>query len=221
MATTDPAVERLAKLDTCAVSDALDRLGMEGVVREIRRLAGGRFIAARVRTIRLGIFQGVHPASHLGTSVLETLVPGYAVVVANEGRREAAAWGGLLTRVAKARGCAGVVVDGAVRDLDELDELGVPVYGRTNVPVSGRGRYVQLETDSAVRVSGVRVRCDDLLLVDGSGLVCIDSDRASDVLDEAERIASIEARMARGIERGSSPSRVLGGAYERLTTRRG
>ena len=123
--------------------------------------------------------------------------------------------------MARARGCAGVVVDGAARDLDELGRLGVPVFGRSVVPVSARGRYVEVETDGAVEVSGVRVAPGDLLLADGSGVVRVEPERAAEVLDVAERLAAREDEMARRLEAGGSPSRILGEAYERLTARDG
>ena len=88
-------------------------------------------------------------------------------------------WGGILTLAARRRGIGGVVIDGACRDIAESQELGFPVYGRAVVPVSARGRIVQLAMDEPVEFAGTTVHPGDAVLADRNGVVFV---RAADLL---------------------------------------
>src|SRR5262245_56651333 len=111
--TTDAAA-RLQKLDTGCVSDALDALGVRGVILGLGPVSVPRRIAGAAVTVRLGPAAGRRPDRHLFTAAIEAAAPGDVIVVEHGGRTDAAGWGGLLSLAAYARGLAGTVVDGAV-----------------------------------------------------------------------------------------------------------
>src|ERR1041385_9493514 len=97
--------ERLNRLDTCAVSDAMDKLGLRGVVTGIHQYSTPRRIAGKVLTVKLGIDDGrATAAKHLGTTAIETAEPGDIIVVEQRTGLDAAAWGGNLSLGAKVRG---------------------------------------------------------------------------------------------------------------------
>ena len=81
--------------------------------------------------------------------------------------------GGILTLAARRRAIGGVVIDGACRDIAESEEQGFPVFGRAVVPVSARGRIVQLGMDEPVQFAGVTVQPGDEVLADRNGAVFI------------------------------------------------
>ena len=88
---------RLNKLDTCAVSDAMDKLELRGVVTGIHQFSTNRRIAGRVLTVKLGIDDGRPAASrHLSTTAIELAEPGDVIVVEQRTGVDAAAWGGNL-----------------------------------------------------------------------------------------------------------------------------
>ena len=210
---------RLRALDTCAVSDALDRHGVRGVLTGLRALAASRPFAGRAVTVRLGPAAGggTPPRRHLGTAAVDAAGPGEVVVVAHQGRTDCAGWGGLLSRAAAVRGIEGVVVDGAARDLAEAAEAGLPVYARNATPVTARARAAEQDWGEPVELDGVTVVPGDLVLADAGGVVVIPAGRAEDVVATAERIAATEAAMARAIEAGTPVSDVMGKTYEELT----
>lgn len=212
MATT---VERLAELDSCILADALDRLGLPGAVPGIRSVAGTPAVAAPVIAVRLVPDDGRKRIRHLGTAALESLEPGDAIVVANGGRMEAAAWGGLLARAATRQRAAGVIVDGAVRDIDEMEELGFSAFARGAVPISARGRWVEAGSDEPVELGSVRVETGDFVVADGTGVVLLPARRLQEILDTAEELAAREAEMAARLDAGEAPTTVLGRDYER------
>src|SRR5689334_7350625 len=93
---SDPAspgtalVARLARLDTCAVSDALDRLGLTGAVSGLRPMWQCPRIAGRVITVKLKPASGERPARHLGPAAVDAAAPGNVIVIDHAGRSEAA-----------------------------------------------------------------------------------------------------------------------------------
>jgi regulator of RNase E activity RraA len=217
----DHHVERLRRLDGCAVSDALDALGIVAVALGIHRLAGDGRIAGRVVPVRLILAApGAKSVRHLCTAAVEASGPDDVIVVANDGRTTVAGWGGNLSIAAAHRGVAGVIVDGACRDIDETRDVGLPLFARATVPVTARGRVVEQEWNRPVVVAGVDVAPGDLVLADGDGVVFVAATRADEVLGAAERIVAKERRMAADIRDGAPISAVMGVDYEQMLGKR-
>lgn len=213
--TGDRLVERLRSLDSCAVSDALNAVGREGVALGLRGLTVPGRIAGRVVTVQLGPAGETPPTRHLCTAAVEASGPGEIIVVAG-GRDDTAGWGGILSRAATVRGIEGVIVDGAARDVDESREVGLPLYARAAVPRTARGRLVETSWGDPVTVADLPVATGDLVLADGSGVVFVPAEIAEDVLARAENIAAKEAAMAQRIADGDSVSAVMAGDYESM-----
>jgi 4-hydroxy-4-methyl-2-oxoglutarate aldolase len=218
----DGATRRLRGLDTCSVSDALDRLGVGGVVLGLHQLSVPLRFGGPAVTVKLGPAVDARPGDrHLGTAAIEAAEPGSVIVVDHGGREAVAGWGGLLSLGAVQRGVAGVVVDGAVRDVDEARTFGLPITARVAVPVTARGRIVEVSTGDPVCLAGVDVAPGDLVLSDGSGVVVVPQGRADEVLEAAEAIAQREAQIAEQIRAGRPITEALGHGYETLVERTG
>lgn len=221
MADRAARIRRLAALDSCAVSDALDSLGIDGAALGLTELTVTRPVAGPVITVRLGPPDGKPTGRHLGTAAVEAAEPGDVIVVAAGGRTDAAGWGGVLSQAAVLRGVAGVIVDGACRDVPEARDVGLPVYGRAGVPRTARGRLAELDWNAPVEIAGIAVRPGDLVLADGSGVVFVPAGRADEVLAAAERIAARERAMVERLRAGEPVSRVMSGDYETMLDRGG
>lgn len=198
----DELVSRLAKLDTCAASDALDRLGLGGATIGIRPVWLCQRIVGRAVTCKIKPAGLEKSKQHLGTPAIDAARAGDIIVIDNGGRKDVSAWGGLLSLASKLKGLSGVVVDGACRDVDESRDVGFPVYARAVVPVTARGRIMQDSTNEEIQCGGVQVHAGDLVIADGSGVVIIPASRATEVVAEAEKIAGHEAKMADAIRSG-------------------
>jgi regulator of RNase E activity RraA len=198
-------VQRLGALDACAVSDALDTLGLPGAVVGVRPLwPVDRVVAGRVRTIQAAPKTEGQAGTHIASPLIAVAAEGDVAVIANGGREDVSCFGGILAVAAVARGMAGVVIDGACRDIAESDELGLPVFGRAVVPVSARGRIVQTAMDEAIEFAGVTVRSGDYVVADRSGVVFVPTAEAGRVLELAERIAARESAMVEAVRAGES-----------------
>ena len=217
---TDPHVERLARLDTCAVSDALDRLQLAGAVTGLQRLSTTRRIAGRAVTVKLGAGAApAEPARHLGTAAIEAARAGDVIVVDNRSGIDAGSWGGILTLGARLRGVAGVVADGLVRDIDEARGQDFPVFARGCTARTARGRIVELATNAPVTIGEAEVDPGDYVLADGSAVVFVRRADIERVLEAAELIAEREAAMARALREGRPITEVMGASYEHMLRR--
>lgn len=211
------AVRRLRRLDACAVSDALDRLKLKGVISGVPQQSGGGRIAGRVITVKLGVGQG--PAGklrHLGAAAVELAGPADIIVIEQHANPEAGSWGGLLSLGASVRGVAGVISDGPVRDIDEARALHFPIFSRSLTAKTARGRIVELGTNVPVEFEGVAVNPGDYALADSSAVIFIAAGDIGRVLDAAEAIARKEAAMANALRAGEPIGTVMGGNYEHM-----
>lgn len=215
-------VARLRKLDVCAVSDAMDRLGLAGQVTGFSQRSGSGRIAGRAVTCRLGTGSPPPgPPRHLGTTAVEAAGPDNVIVVEQRAGIDAGCWGGLLTLGAKVRGVAGVVADGPVRDIDEAEVYGFPIFTNQTTCFTARGRVVEKETNGPVTIGTIQVTPGDFVLADQSAIIFIRQDDIDQVLDTAEEIVAREAAMAKSILAGVPISEVMGGAYEHMLQRNG
>src|SRR5271167_394685 len=134
-------IARLQRLDTCALSDAADQLGLPGAVSGILPRTSTTRICGQVLTVKLAAgIPAVGTARHLATLSIESAQPGAVIVIEQRTGLEAAGWGGMLSNAARLRGVVGVIVEGPARDVDEAAEIGFPVFSRTTTPRTARGR---------------------------------------------------------------------------------
>jgi len=205
----EPIIERLAKLDTCAVSDALDSLGLKGATWGVRPQWQCPRIVGRAVTMKIKPAGLKQPTQHLGTAPIEAAKPGDIIVIDNGGKLEFSCWGGLLALSAKLKGLSGVVIDGASRDIDEARDLEFPVYARGAVPMTARGRVMQESYNQEIQFAGVQCHPGDIVIADGSGVVIIAKEKELEVLAAAEAIYQKEQEMADGIRKGYSGLEML------------
>ena len=208
---------RLTAMDACAVSDAMDRLGLSGAVTGLRRLATHKRIAGKVITVKLAA--GVSPSGskrHLCTGAIEAADEGDVIVVQQSTGVNAAGWGGVLSSAAFQRELSGVIVEGPARDIDEADELGFPVFARHGTCLTARGRVYEESFGDPIRVGDIAVATGDYVIADASGAVFIPGARAEEVVAVAESIVARERLMTRAVQSGERVSLVMGVDYEKM-----
>jgi len=129
------------------------------------------------------------------------------VIVVDAGGGPTAVWGELASWSAHQRGVAGVVIDGAARDIDAILELGFPVFSRSLASDAGEPKG-HGEIGVEVTVGGQRVRPGDWIVGDSSGLVVVPRERAQEVANRALDVLEHENRVREEIRRGSTLSSV-------------
>ena len=210
-------LERLSVLDSCAVSDAADSMGLSCVAHGLERRSTRERIVGRVRTMKLAA--GSPPAGstfHLGTRSVEEATDTDVIVVEQRTGIDAAGWGGVLSHAARQRGIRGVIVDGPVRDVDEFTEVGLPVFSRAVTPTTARGRIHEAAINVEVTMGDVAVQPGDLVIADATGVVFVPVAAAEKVVAAAERIAAREKLMVDAVHRGEPVTEIMGADYETL-----
>ncbi|MEV1292671.1 RraA family protein [Pseudonocardia sp. NPDC049635] len=215
---TDQAAHDLALLDTSHLSDALDKLGINGQIGGLLPLQRTSRLVGRAFTVRYV------PITGTGGTVgdyIDDLDPGTVVVIDNAGRTDVTVWGDLLTATASQRGIAGTVIDGVCRDSDRAVELGYPVYARSRWMRTGKDRVRVESYNVPVTLGGVCVEAADYLVGDGDGVVCVPAARVREVIDIATEIRIAEDAIRRAVEDGASlrEARTAHG-YHTLQTRK-
>jgi regulator of RNase E activity RraA len=208
-------LQRLRRLDACALSDAADQLEMPSAVSGLVPRMPAIRICGPVLTVKLAAGSAQKSVSrHLCTESIEVAQPGDVIVVEQRTGVDAAGWGGMLSNAARLRGIAGVIVEGPARDLDEAADLRFPIFSRATTARTARGRVYEIANGVPITVGEVTVAQNDYVVADASGVVFIPAARIEELLDAAERIASREAAMTKQILAGHPVGGVMGNKYE-------
>jgi 4-hydroxy-4-methyl-2-oxoglutarate aldolase len=197
----DKNVERAAKLDTTAISDAMDRLGIAGQCLNIKPLDPRFRLTGRAFTILYG--PAGTPPGTVG-DYIEDVPVGGVVVLDNGGRENATVWGDILTWVANRRGVAGTVIDGACRDTHLARELGYPIYSRSYSMRTGKDRIQVEAMGGPVNIGDARVNQGDILRGDADGVVAIPQAQEDAILTNAEQIDAAESQIRALVNEGNT-----------------
>jgi regulator of RNase E activity RraA len=156
---------------------------------EMRRLAGDRLIgpAVTIRVVR------DDTASSTGEGlkairVLESAPAGSVIVLVVEGDKDFAVFGATFATLAKSRGLAGFVIDGAMRGVSDFQQLAMPLFARGAVPGSAGGHYRVASIGEPVQCGGVTVAPGDIIVGDADGIAVAPSARWHDILPHAARL---------------------------------
>lgn len=212
-------IDSFRPLDTAAISDALDRCGIDGQPVGIRPLDRDFQICGPAFTV---LYADCEPGSG-GTvgDFVDDVAPGSVIVIDNNGRLDATIWGDLMTTTAHRNGIGGTVIDGVSRDTLRAIELDYPIFARSTFMRTGKDRVAIQATEVSVHLGGLPVAPGDLLCGDADGLVIVPKDRASEVLRAAQEIADAEDDIRQGLNVGlrlDEARRKAG--YHKLQTRR-
>ena len=198
----DP-LSALSRFSTSIVSDALDELGILGVLPGLvaQRIGQGR-VVGRALPVRLEPKANDPAAYRFGggvgkplEQVLQTMQDGDVVMMDLGGSNRAAAWGGLASRIAQRRGVRGTIMWGACRDVDEIRAIGYPVWSVAVCPRRSRNEFTFGAINEAISIAGVTVAPRDYVVADESGVVCVPRARVAEVLPLCTRIGDQEAAL--------------------------
>jgi regulator of RNase E activity RraA len=182
-----PLPQGWAQLYSAVLSDALDIVGMEGQAMSprMRPLDDTLKMCGRARTGAYMevpyVADGVNPYA-LEIAIVDDLKPGDVAVFSCGGSSRIAPWGSLLSTATTARGAAGCVTDGFVRDIIEIRAMRLPVFAVGIAPLDSKGRGQIQAVDVPVICDGVRVSPGDLVFGDADGVVVVPQALEADVL---------------------------------------
>lgn len=207
----------LAKLSAALLCDVMDSLDLPNRAMKpfVRPLDEALTLVGRART---GLYMPVY-ASATGENpyaveiaLVDDLKPGEVAVLACNGPSERIApWGELLSTASSARGAAGCVTDGLVRDVRQIKNMHFPVFHGGIGPLDTRGRARMMERDVPVECGGVAVRSGDIVFGDADGVVVIPREHEAAVIAKAQEKAQGEDRTRVELRQG----RLLAQVYDK------
>jgi regulator of RNase E activity RraA len=195
-------LDGFATLDSCAVSDALDLLGLPAGLGALRPMWGRPFVVGFAVTVQVEPYEPGPAGPHIAAAAVAQAGPDDVIVIANDGRTDVSCWGGLLSLGAQLRGVRAAVVDGACRDVSEAEALGFPVYAKASVPATARGRLQQRSSGEPIVVCGIIVEPGDVVVADTTGVALVPRARAVEVLMLATGVQERERAIAADLRAG-------------------
>jgi 4-hydroxy-4-methyl-2-oxoglutarate aldolase len=197
----------LARLGSATVYEAGGRRGY--VDADLHQILPGSRVAGPARTVVCG--QDDNLMVH---AVMAAVQPGEVIVLTMPSPRPVALVGDLLATQAKAQGAAGMLIDASVRDVEELVELGLPIWARW-IRVKGAAKDVAGTIGEPVVVGGAAIRTGDVLVLDADGVAVVEHERVDEVLGAAREREERE-RVKRAKLHGGALSYDLDGLRQRV-----
>ncbi len=202
-ASDDPVLARCRRIATSTWSDALDQLGIRGVVEGITPRTGSERIAGRAVTVHEDVRPlGAYPVEEFAVGRILQAGATDDVLVIDMGGAAVSTLGGLAAQAATARGIAGVVIDGGCRDIEEIRPIALFVASRHVTPVSGKQRAQVVSINETVRLGGISVSHGDYVIADLTGIVVVPAARVQEALRLAEHLESQDGRFRQALDAG-------------------
>jgi len=190
----------LTRVSTPNISDAMHR---KGAMHGLFSVNPGLKMVGPAVTVQT--FEGDWAKT---VEAIDTAQSGDVIVIYNGGSDQVAPWGELATLSCLNKGVAGVVIDGAVRDIDDIRKLEFPVYARAVVPNAGEPKGFG-EINAEISCAGQTVRPGDYIVGDDNGIVVVPKERAYEIARRSVEVEKNESRIRDEITRGSTLSKVL------------
>ena len=210
----DAILVQLQELPASTLADAIDEVVGKRRIHELRHAPDRQHAAdggaSQDRPLRPA--RGEHAGQSLGprygVQIIDESGPG-DILVAATNDLNVTALGGLMATTAKFRGMAGVVVDGAVRDIDQIEGLRLAVFARSISPSTLVGRGTSLARDIPVLCGGVTVYPGDYIVGDRDGVVCIPAGQVQAVIRRSQEMEALEKEMMPMIREVKSLQKVI------------
>lgn len=173
----------------CAViCDALDSLGLKNQSPRVPLAPHtvSRLLVGRCKTTLWADMSHEDPQPYaLELKAVDTCRPDDVMIAAAGGSMRSGIWGELLSTAARNSGCAGVIVDGAVRDVRQMNEMSFPVFARGRCIYDSLNRQRVIDIDVPVEIDGVTFSPGDLVFADQDGVVVVPQDVETEAVRRA------------------------------------
>jgi len=204
-------IRRYRALSAATVYDVLDKLGHPGqaLASDIRPLTTGWRIAGPVLTVHGKSMSAADGSwgTAFSYDMFRAIQPGDVIVFDCGGHAQGGPWGGNTGANARAKGAAGIIIDGGTRDLADLVEMNFPTFCRFVTPVLAHGRFQVHGFNEPITVSGqvgdrVNVEPADFVVADDDGAVIVPQAMLEEVLGFAELAERAESEIRRALDAG-------------------
>ncbi len=198
-------------LYTAVVTDVLDALGLrsQAFAAALSRRSGMGVLLGRAKTTQWEDCEHDDRPYELELVAVDECRRDDVIVAAAAGSMRSGIWGELLSTAARNRGCAGALIDGAVRDVAAMDAMGFLVFARGTSPLDSLHRQRVTAVDVPVEIGGVSIRPGDLVIADADGAAVIPREVEQEALARAWDKVTAENVVRNEIRAGSKAADVF------------
>lgn len=193
---TKAQLEQLSKFGTATLHEALGKIG--NLPYQIKPIHKAMRVCGPAYTVKTKAYMNVN--LHRAYAYAQ---PGDVIVADCSGAYEAGYWGDLLTLGAMQQGVAGLVIDACVRDADEIEALGFPVFCR-GFCIKGTGKDPEGSLNEPITIGAVTIHPGDIIIGDRDGAVVVPKDRVQEAIEKAQSREEKEAAVRRRLQQGET-----------------
>jgi 4-hydroxy-4-methyl-2-oxoglutarate aldolase len=196
MSEQDKMIEELSQFGTATIHEALGRIG--NLPYEIKPLAKNMKLCGPAYTVSLKPYNNI--LLHRAYAYAK---PGSIIVADCKGGYDGGYWGDLLTLGSIEQGMKGLVIDGCVRDADEIEELGFPVFCR-GLSILGTGKDGEGTLNETITIGGIDINPGDIIVGDRDGVVVVPQDRLSEAIELSKEREAKEENVRKELREGKN-----------------
>lgn len=208
----DPVANAFDIFQPATVSDAMFSLGLkDSALDPTVRLVSGKRILGRARTVgrtpitaNAGQAELAKDHAFAIQQVIDGCQPGTVMVIATQGIASHANWGGNMAHRASHLGAVGLVTDGALRDIEEMEGYRLTIFAQGTSVRAGQHRFATTAANEPVICAGVYIRPNDIILGDRDGVIVIPPEHAADIARKAAELLGLEKEMQAYMDGGAS-----------------
>lgn len=195
-------VKELSQFSTATLHEALGQIG--NLPYQIKPLSKNMKVCGRAYTVKAKAFMNIN--LHRAYAYAQA---GDVIVADCSGGYEAGYWGDLLTLGAMKQGIAGLVIDACVRDADEIEALGFPVFCR-GLCIKGTGKDPEGSFNEPIKIGEVTINAGDYIVGDRDGVIVIPKDRVEEAIEKAKAREQKEAHTRAELNKGLTSLQIYG-----------
>lgn len=197
-------INELETLTSGNLSDALDALKIEGVLVGLECTMVSRKIIGPAYTIEYQTSEHNSESFKMAANYIDEVPPGSAIVIDNQGKKDCSVWGEILTAKSIISKFAGTVINGSVRDIDQISQSEYPISYLHTVPRSGKNRVKLKNTQQKIIIGKVVIEPGDIIFADQTGVIAIPIDQIEDVIAKAKQVQVNERQIIKDLIDGYS-----------------
>ena len=193
---------RLQLFDTASISDALDSLSINGGLQGIVPRTMSKKICGRAFTVKYGDVTEEERKIGRASDFIDEVSEGDVIILGNNRRCDCTVWGNILTTMAIMKKAAGTVIDGACRDIGEINDKMYPLFSKSVYMKSGKGRTKKIDLQVPIIVGDTNIEPGDYVLGDSNGVIIVPHNQIETVLYRAELIRKTEEKIVNAVKQG-------------------
>lgn len=197
-------MKQLLKYSASEISDAMDSMGLDGVIKQIKPIKSNHQIAGPVYTVCYEPYSEKPETFQKAGDYIDDIPEGAVVVIDNGGRDNCTVWGNILTATAQKKKLAGTIVFGVVRDIHQIIALDYPVFSLGAFMKSGKNRVKLVSVQEPIQWGDCEIQPNDMIFADQHGGLVIPNHLLNEVIKRAQIIHDTEEKILEAVKNGMS-----------------